>query len=707
MQQWKRLKDIIIKKNTMKKVLLLILCLSSITGYSQTESLNLMPWPQEISTGKSKFEIKPDFTIALNNKASERINLATTNFLRRLSGRTGVFIENGFAFKTGEIAHPSLEISYISIGKLAVNEDESYTLKVENAKITIEANTDIGAIHALETLLQLINNNETSYYFSEALIFDFPRFTWRGLMIDVARHFQPVEVLKRNLDAMAAVKMNVFHWHLTDDQGFRIESKTHPKLHELGSDGLYYTHEQIKEVVKYASDRGIRVIPEVDVPGHATAILTAYPEIASKDTVYAIERNSGIFDPTLDPTNAKTYEILGDLFGEMATLFPDKYVHIGGDENEGKHWDESEHIQQFMKKHELKTNHDLQTYFNIKLEVILAKYGKSVMGWEEIMTDKMPTTALIHSWKGANEGVELGSSLMIAAKRGYFTILSNGFYIDLMQPVSEHYLVDPLPENNNLTPEEKARILGGEATMWSELVTPLNIDSRLWPRTAAIAERLWSNASVKDVESMYKRLDYVSFRLEELGITHIRNRDVILRNITNNQPTESLETLTRVCEPLKIYTRNEQGTEYKTYSPFTLFADACTVDAVDSFGFKSAVEMYVENQNIVNRSNLIAFFDGWISNYEVFKTLKKNPVLNTITPLYDNLATVSKDFKNALQQNEVSKEQLQKISDMLQTLKSPVVDVELAVLDDFNLIYTFLMKQSSLNITPNNKKLKQ
>jgi len=691
----------------MKKTALFIVSLFSMVCFGQTQELNLMPWPQEITSGEAQFTISPDFTISVNKKGSSRIDVATTKFLRRLSGRTGVFMKSGFAFNSSEIENASLEISYERIGDLGINQDESYQLTIDSNKIILKATTDIGVVYGLETLLQLVNNNETSFYFSEATIKDFPRFTWRGLMIDVARHFQPVEVIKRNLDAMASVKMNVLHWHLTDDQGFRIESKTHPKLHELGSDGLYYTQEQIKEVVQYASDRGIRVVPEVDVPGHATAILTAYPEIGSKDTKYSIERDSGIFDPTLDPTNEMTYEILGDLFGEMAALFPDAYVHIGGDENEGKHWDESEHIQKFMKKHHLETNHDLQTYFNIKLEEILAKHGKLVMGWEEIMTEKMPTSALIHSWKGVNEGAELGGSLIVAAKRGYNTILSNGFYIDLMQPVSEHYLVDPLPGNTNLTAEEKARILGGEATMWSELVTTLNIDSRLWPRTAAIAERFWSDASVNDVESMYKRLDYISFRLEELGVDHIRNRNVILRNLTNNQNTESLELLAKVCEPMKIYSRNKGGVEYQTYSPFTLFADACTVDAADSFKFKSTLNNYIGSQNSENTAELISFFEAWILGYNDFKSLKKSPVLNDINPLYHNLSEVSKLFKEAVENKKLSKEQLQELKDLLLKLEQPVVDVELIVSDDFMKLAVFIAEKSGVSFPSNKEAIKQ
>lgn len=677
----------------MKNLTLLFLAFYSIIGISQSKDMNLMPWPQEITLGNSIIEVKPNFTIVVNQEITERIEVATTKFLRRLSGRTGIFLENGFAFKHSEIKNPSLEITYKRVGNLEINEDESYQLNIFPTKITIEATTDIGVIYALETLLQLVDNNETTYFFPEVIIKDFPRFTWRGLMIDVARHFHPLDVIKRNLDAMASVKMNVLHWHLTDDQGFRVESKTHPKLHLLGSDGFFYTQEQIKDVVKYAGDRGIRVVPEIDVPGHATAILTAYPEIGSKDTIYSIERFSGIFDPTLDPTNEKTYAFLADLFEEIAALFPDKYFHIGGDENEGKHWDENNHIQDFKRKHNLKTNHDLQTFMNIRLDTILSKLGKNLMGWEEIMTDEMPTTALIHSWKGVNEGVKPGSSLATAAKNGYNTILSNGYYVDLMQPASEHYIVDPMPKNNTLTSEERKRVLGGEATMWSELATSETLDSRLWPRTAAIAERFWSSEEIKDISSMYNRLETISFRLEELGINHIKNKAVILRNITNNQSIEALEVLTKIYEPLKIYTRNKGGTEYKTYSPFTLFADACTADASDAIVFNNLVSDYIETENSAAKNKILVFLNKWAKNQEQFSKIKvKNPILKSIEPLSKNITRISKDLIKIIETKETSKASQQSIKSQLIELEKPLVDVELAILKSLEKLSSFIFE---------------
>ena len=638
-----------------------------------------MPWPKHIEETNEVFLIDRDLSITIHSTQNHtRVNKAATKFIRRLANRTGVFIDNGFPV---EKQSASIEISFDSISNLTIDDDESYRLIVNKEKINIHAKSDVGALRALETLLQLVSYNENHFYFKGAIIKDSPRFVWRGLMIDVARHFQPMAVLKRNLDAMASVKLNVFHWHLTDDQGFRIESKVYPRLQEYASDGLYYTQDQIIDIVAYASDLGIRVIPEIDVPGHASAILTAYPEYGSKDNYeYSIERFSGVFDPTLNPTKESTYEFLENLFSEIAPLFPDQYFHIGGDENEGKHWDENEKIQKFKEKFDLKTNHDLQTYFNIRLETILNKLGKKLMGWDEIMTPDMPTTAVIHSWRGENEGLPKGGSLISAAKNGYQTVLSNGYYIDRMFSVEHHYNVDPIG-NVELTHEQQKRILGGEATMWSELTTSLSIDSRIWPRTAAIAERFWSPKHVTDVDSMLKRLNDINKKLEELDITHIKNRAVILRNLNANEDNTALQTLSKLCEPLKMYSRNAGGTEYKTFSPFTLFADACVADAEYAVPFNKNVAKFLENGSTEAASIVKNTLKKWSKIHDQFLTLHKSPLTKPLEVLSKNISNSSKLLYTALLTHKISKTELAKLETMLIRLEAPFLDTELAIIN--------------------------
>ncbi len=677
----------------MKRVIIIII-LGLFNQYlfsqnSLSEKYNLMPWPEVISENNSSFKIDKKLTLFISGQDSEkRVHKAAVQFLRRLANRTGVFIDAGFPVDD-ETA--SIKINFDTISNLSTESDESYSLDVNKNKISVTAKTDVGALRALETLLQLVNFNTTHYYFEGVSIKDSPRFVWRGLMIDVARHFQPIDVIKRNLDAMASVKLNVFHWHLTDDQGFRVESKVYPKLQEVAADGLYYTQEQIKDIVKYASNLGIRVVPEFDVPGHASAILAAYPELGSKDGYdYNVERFSGVFDPTLNPTKEVTYLFLETLFKEIAPLFPDEYFHIGGDENEGKHWDENKEILEFKKKHNLKTNHDLQTYFNIKLEKILKKLGKKLMGWDEILTPSTPTTAVIHSWRGKHEGLKQ-STLIEAAKKGYQTVLSAGYYIDRMLSVENHYNVDPIGDAV-LTKDERKRILGAEATMWSELVTPQTIDSRIWPRTAAIAERFWSDKEVTDVDNMQKRLKVINFQLEELGITHIKNRAVILRNISNHQNIDALKVLYNICEPIKIYSRNKGGIEYKTFSPFTLFADACTTDAEDAIIFNKQVALYLKNKDEASLNIIKKYLKTWSTNHTKFQKINKSPITKSLEPLSKNLSLISELFHSSFENKKFTNEAEIKGNNLLTLLKEPCQDVELAILTSLNELFTFCKK---------------
>jgi hexosaminidase len=667
----------------MKYILFLLLSVFISNAQITKGQLDLMPWPKNIDITTGTFALRKSFKVNINGSPDARLFSAATRFLRRLDGRTGMFFEQDFLTKINEAPEAQLQINCIRSGIIGINENESYQLSIDSIKIVINAETDLGAMHALETVLQLLQNDSKSFYFPSINIADSPRFTWRGLMIDAARHFQPVDVIKRNLDAMAAMKMNVFHWHLADDQGWRIEMKNLPKLNELASDGDYYKQEEIKGIVKYAGDRGILVIPEIDVPGHASALLSVFPEIGSKIDngigSYSVQRGSGIFNATLDPSNPQTYKLINTIFDEVCPLFPGNYFHIGGDENNGKEWNANPKIQEFKKAHNLANNHDLQTYFNMQLVPMLKKHGKNVMGWEEIMTKDMSKDAIIHAWRGTNEGQASGGSLITAAKNGYKTVLSNGYYIDLMLSLESHYKNDPIPKNSVLSPEEKARILGGEAAMWSELVTPLNIDSRIWPRTAAIAERLWSNESVTDMVSLRKRLKTVSYRLEELGITHIRNKEVILRNISNNQNTEALNDFSNVCEPLKNYTRNGGGKKYKMFSPLTLFADACSSDASDAIDFDEAVTNYLKDKNIENQNKVTRFFEKWIvMNSDLVRLSSDAPLIQPILPLSKSLSTLSELFLNRIEKKQTVNQTI--LLDLLEQCNSKKhADVELAV----------------------------
>ena len=416
------------------------------------------------------------------------------------------------------------------------DENESYALEVTADRATLRAPTVVGALRGLETVLQLATADRGGWYLPAVTIQDTPRFRWRGLLIDVARHWMPMDVLKRNLDLMAAVKLNVLHLHLTEDQGFRIESKRYPSLHEKGSDGNFFTQAEMKELIAYAAERGIRVVPEFDIPGHSTSWLVGHPELGSAPGPYSIERTWGIMEPALDPTRDEVYKLLDGFLGEMAALFPDAYLHIGGDENKGKQWMASERITAFMKQHDLADTHALQAYFNKRLLAIVQKHGKKMIGWDEVLHPDLPKDVVVQSWRGPK-------SLGEAAKQGYSGILSNGYYIDLNYPTSQHYVVDPLPDSLNLTPEEAARVLGGEACMWSEYVDPGNIDSRLWPRLAAIAERFWSPKTVTDVDDVYRRMALFSPWLEIAGSRHITGQGILVRNLAKGGDVAAVGTL--------------------------------------------------------------------------------------------------------------------------------------------------------------------
>jgi hexosaminidase len=646
-----------ISKRSLLILTAIFICLHSISAQKsdsnalQSARRNLMPVPANVVWKDGRLPVTKNFNVAVKGQTDERLRNYVFRAMRRLEGRTVLELPPELS---NDAVNAQLLIETNSTGNPIpkLGDDESYNLEITDRQAKITAPTTVGAMRGLETFLQLLEGDKDGFYFPAVSISDKPRFQWRGLMIDSARHFQPMEVLKRNLDAMAAVKLNVLHWHLTEDQGFRVETKKFPELHQMGSDGLFYTQEQIREIIRYAADRGIRVMPEFDMPGHATAWLVSHPEIGSgaPGTTYKIERNPGIFDPTLDPTNEKTYKLLEEFFKEMSALFPDAYMHIGGDENEGKQWNANPRIQAFMREKGIKDNHQLQTYFNKRILKFLQKGGKTMMGWDEIFQPDLPKDVVIHSWRGQK-------ALADAARQGFQGVLSNGFYIDLMQPAAQHYAVDPIAADTTLTAEEQKRILGGEATMWSEWVSPETIDSRIWTRTAAIAERLWSPREVRETEDMYRRLAVIDVQLEELGLTHRKNQAMLLRRLANSQDIAALQTLVSVIEPVKEY-RRYQLRPQTMLSPLTGLIDAAQADAPDARVFNRAVDEMLAGKDVSeNMGKIRSMLTEWrAAEKDLQKVTENSPALWEAKQLatdFQNLNKIALDALDTLNKKQV------------------------------------------------------
>jgi hexosaminidase len=566
----------------------------------------LMPQPSHLSTQEGRLTLTASFAVITDHYRDARLDAAIARSLNHLKTQTGISIPT-----TPPTANtpPALVISVDGAGEpiQSVDEDESYSLEVTPSGARLHAATAVGAMRGLGTLQQLVQSDASGYFVPAVSIHDTPRFRWRGLMIDCGRHFMPVDVIKRSLDGMAAVKLNVFHWHLSEDQGFRMESRAFPKLAELGSDGLFYTQEQAREIVAYARDRGIRVVPEFDIPGHSSAWFVGYPDLASGPGPFHIEREFGVFDPVMDPTREGTYKFLDTFIGEMAAIFPDSFMHIGGDENNGVEWKENPRIQAFMREHKLPDTAALQNYFNQRLLKILEKHGKHVIGWDEILTPDLPKDIVVQSWRGFD-------SLATGARNGYSSILSAGYYLNLMSTAAAHYVVDPLPASSGLSPEQQARVLGGEACMWTEQTSPQDIDSRIWPRAAAIAERFWSPRNVDNVDDMYRRLDVESVRLEALGLQQISETAVSLRQLAGNEQIGPLEILASVLEPVTFDERAHMQ-HPNQLTPLNQLVDALPADPQSCHNFELLVRAYLQNPatRFQEETELTTNFKAWIA----------------------------------------------------------------------------------------------
>ena len=598
-------------------------------------ALNLMPMPTSIQLGVGRLPVDRYFSVAVTGFRDATLERGIDRFVAELSRETGMFLKQ----KLVDSPSPTLLIHAVhgSESVQRLSEDESYELAISESGATLTAPSHLGILHGLQTFLQLVETTADGFSVPVVMVKDKPRFAWRGLLVDVGRHFIPLDVLKRNLDGMAAVKMNVLHLHLYDNEGFRVESKRFPRLQEAGSDGLYYKQDEIREFVAYAHDRGIRIVPEFEMPGHSRSLFAGYPELASGPGPYKVE--PGGVDAVMDPTREETYKFIDKLFEEMAKLFPDDYFHIGGDEVNGGQWTANPKIQAFLHSHGMKTNQDLQAYFNQRLQKILNKHHKIMMGWDEVLHPDLPKTVVVQSWRGQQ-------SLATAAQQGYSSLLSFGYYLDLMWPASQHYAVDPMSgAGASLNPEEKSRIIGGEACMWSEWVTAENIDSRIWPRNAAIAERLWSSPEVQDIESMYTRLDMLSRRLEWLGLTHKSSLVPGLYRMAGTNDIAALRTLADIVEPVKDYTRmNGLKTVWDFRAPLNRLVDVARPESDQARRLRDAVQTYIASgyRDKAAEAEIRTRLAAWRDNdRSLHPLLEQSFLLSELAPLSEDLSALA------------------------------------------------------------------
>ena len=539
----------------------LSLWLLGITQASAQDALNIMPLPAQFQVGQGEFVVDGSLGIELKGYKELRLERARQRFLDTLSRETGIPLwreavvnKPQFIVETGG---PSAPVQHLG-------EDESYHLAISATAVELKAPNPIGVMRGLQTFLQLVRVTPKGFTAPVVTIDDTPRFPWRGLLIDSGHRFVPVVDVKRNVDGMEAVKLNVLHWRFSDNAGYHIESKKYPLLQQKGSGGFFYSQDDVRDVIAYARDRGIRVVPEFDMPCHTTSWFQGYPELSSGQ----VPTDSS----AIDPTRESTYKFLTGFIGEMTSLFQDDYIHLGGDECDPKEWEGNPRIREYMKTQGIKDGAALQASFTSRLEKVVSDRKKIMMGWDEVLGPDTPKDVVIHSWRGPK-------SLVEATKQGNRVVLSSGYYIDLNQSAAEHYLVDPLGEAaKDLTPEEKKRVLGGEATMWTDIVSHENMDNRVWPRTAAIAERLWSPEQVRDVDSMYQRLATVSQKLVYHGLHHKLLTDEMLQRMTGDPDPVALKVLADVVQPPREYQRQDLR-KFEDFTPINRLDDAVSPES--------------------------------------------------------------------------------------------------------------------------------
>src|SRR6478609_1293373 len=514
----------------------------------------IIPAPVQMKSTKGYLQWNKTITLVANTESEK----SSASFLQAFFSAKNIQVN----IKSSSNDKNKITFSTISDSQLG---DEGYKLNSSKNGVSIEANSGTGLFYGLQSFLQLVSLDGKQFPFVE--VTDYPRFAYRGMHLDVGRHMFPPEFIKKYIDLMAHHKFNRFHWHLTEDQGWRIEIKKYPKLQEVGAfrnetlvghsgpadkavyDGKryggFYTQAEVKEIVKYAADRHITVIPEIEMPGHALAALASYPTLGCTGGPYEVGKKWGVFPDVYCAGKEETFTFLQDVLDEVLTLFPSKYIHIGGDESPRDRWKACPFCQQRIKNENLKDEHELQSYFVQRIEKYLNSKGRQIIGWDEILEGGLAPNATVMSWRGEKGGIT-------AAKQNHDVVMTPGnwCYFDHYQsdpkteplaiggltPVSEVYSYDPVPKD--LTPEEQKHVLGAQANVWTEyMATTDYVEYMVYPRACAMAEVLWTAPQQKNYEDFLKRMGPHFKRLDAWGVNYAKHilKDVESANATSTK----------------------------------------------------------------------------------------------------------------------------------------------------------------------------
>ncbi|MBA4851110.1 family 20 glycosylhydrolase [Emticicia sp. BO119] len=592
----------------MKKIfgLLSLLLILSVSTIAQNKYA-IIPQPLELTPLAGEFTFDTQTKILIP-KGAAGIRPLAEMLAERVEVTAGIKLPIEEADIPNSLIPANKTIVFAPLKEQVMNKmlgEEDYILKADAKGVILAGATGKGEFYALQSLLQLLPpqifssspQKGVKWAVPACTIFDRPRYGHRGSMLDVARHFFPVSFVKRYIDLLALHKMNRFHWHLTDDQGWRIEIKKYPKLTEIGSKrkesmkghyndwkfdgtphGGFYTQEEIKDVIAYAQKKFITIIPEIEMPGHALAALASYPELGCtekslKGGPYEVTGIWGVHDDVFCPTET-TFRFLEDVLTEVVALFPSEYVHIGGDECPKTAWKQSKFCQDLMKKEGLKDEHELQSYFIKHFDKFLTSKGKKIIGWDEILEGGISPNATIMSWRGVEGGIA-------AAQQNHDAIMTpTGFcYLDYYQsdpsteplaiggylPLEKVYSYDPTPKA--LTPEQAKHILGIQANLWTEYIqTPDQVEYMAYPRACAIAETGWTSARLKNYDDFTARLKTHFERLKYLAVNYARSYYDITASSAMNDKSQVVVKLQSVDKAAVIrYTLD--GSEPTADSP--------------------------------------------------------------------------------------------------------------------------------------------